>query len=351
MIPGKDKALPISEMLFGAYFPYGLFLSFAVGYTRGGLWWSLPALFIVAFVPLLDSIFGEDLSPRQSPASKSFTSSLMRFSPHGFVTGHAICIALLVHAARHWSVFEICLATFSTGMIGSIGITAAHELVHKSAPIDKAFGRLGLANVMYLHFEINHLRGHHVQVGTPEDESTAWKGESLYAFIARTVPGCLSLSWRLEVKRLERKQIPLWSLQNLMLQFVVVQLVYFCVMFALGGWLALLLFVLQASVAIFMLESVAYIEHYGALREALPNHRFGNMTPAHSWDSYFRFSNYLTFHLQRHADHHTTPTKSFAELQPEAERAPRLPAGYPVLINLAMCPPLWRRTMDRRIPR
>jgi alkane 1-monooxygenase len=135
-----------------------------------------------------------------------------------------------------------------------------------------------------------------------------------------------------------------------MLQFAATQAAYIAVLAMLGGWPAILFFLGQSTVAIFMLESVAYIEHYGLLRDRLPHERYGNMTPAHSWDSYHRFSNYLEFHLQRHADHHAAPTKSYCELQPMPLDAPRLPAGYPVMIGLAMVPPLWRWIMDPMIP-
>lgn len=337
-------------LVAGTYFSYGLFVCFAIAYVAHGWSWLVPALFIMAFVPALDTIAGEDLSTRQVPPSGSVARLLLHWAPHGFIIGYTICICLSCIALRGMTFLEAALAAFSLGMIGSIAITAAHELVHKSSFVEKAFGRLGLADVCYLHFEINHLRGHHVQVGTPKDESTAWKGESLYAFVYRTVPRCMSLSWRLETQRLKGKGRSIWSADNLMLQFAVIQTIYISVLAMLGSWPALVFFLVQSAVAIFMLESVAYIEHYGLLRDRLLHDRYGNMTPAHSWDSYYRFSNYLEFHLQRHADHHATPTKSYAELQPVPQESPRLPAGYPMMISLAMAPPLWRRIIDPRIP-
>jgi alkane 1-monooxygenase len=134
-----------------------------------------------------------------------------------------------------------------------------------------------------------------------------------------------------------------------MLLFVLLETLYLTILILLGGWSGLVVSLIQSTIAIFMLEAVSYVEHYGLVRQTLPNGRYGNMSPAHSWDSYHRFSNYLEFHLQRHADHHAAPTKSFSALQPHVETSPRLPAGYPTMVVLAMVPVLWRRVMDSRL--
>lgn len=342
---------PVSslEVLGGAYFSYGLFLCFAMAYVSRGWNWLLPALFVMVLVPTLDSLSGEDLTTRQAPPVGSTAAYLMTWAPHGFIIGYVASIALLVTTLSTLSVTEWVSAIFSLGMMGSIAITAAHELIHKTSLRDKAFGRLGLAAVCYMHFEIAHVRGHHVHVGTPRDESTARKGESLYAYICRTVPRCFVLAWRLESMRLAKRQRDVWSTDNDMLQLTALQALFVMALVIAGGWLGLLCFFAQSAIAIFMLEAVSYVEHYGLVRQTLGNGRYGNMTPAHSWDSYHRFSNYLEFNLQRHADHHATPTKSYTELQPIPDASPRLPAGYPVMITLAMLPPLWRRVMDQRL--
>jgi alkane 1-monooxygenase len=332
----------------GAYFPYLLFGCFAVGLIGGGLALALPALFILAVVPILDLLSGDS---RINFVKGDFTPVqriLLALAPIGFVVGHSAVIAFAALRIAHLTDLERGLITISVGMIGSISITAAHELVHKSGALQKSFARLGLLNVHYPHFEINHIECHHVWIGTDRDESTAWRGESLYHFIARTVPGCLALSWRLEMQRLRHRGIALISRSNRMLSKAITQLLYVAVIGTISGLQGLLFFFGQAAVAVFMLESVSFIEHYGLMRERLPNGRYASMTPSHSWDSYKRFSNYLEFQLQRHADHHSTPTKA-QELLRRSPDAPKLPAGYPVMITLAMVPPLWRAIMDRRI--
>lgn len=233
-------------------------------------------------------------------------------------------------------------------MIGSIGITAAHELVHKPRGFSKVFGRLGLSNVCYLHFEIHHIQGHHVLVGTEADKSTAWLGESLYRFLFRTVPGSVKESWEFESQRLHRRRISILSFRNQLFQFGLFQTVYVGAIYYLGGWMGVGFFFVQAGIAVFMLETVSYIEHYGLLRNKRSDGKYEPMSPANSWDCYGRFSNYLVFQLQRHADHHAYPTRSFSDLHTWDE-APKLPLGYPWLIGIALVPFLWRRMMDPRV--
>jgi alkane 1-monooxygenase len=135
-----------------------------------------------------------------------------------------------------------------------------------------------------------------------------------------------------------------------MLQFLLLQATYCAGIALLGGGLGLAAFVAQAIIAVFILESVAYVEHYGLVRGQEATGRFSAIAAEHSWDSYSRFSSYLEFNLQRHADHHAVPHKPYAQLRPH-ERAPRLPAGYPVMIFTALVPPLWFKVMDSRLQR
>jgi len=332
----------------GAYFPYLLFGCFAIGLLKPGIALALPTIFALGLVPLLDLICAENHETFQKPDFGTAQQVLLDAAPIGFVIGYAALVVITAMHIREFSAIEQVLAVLSAGFIGSVELTAAHELVHKAERVPKACGRLGLWNECYAHFEINHIEGHHVWVGTERDESTALKGESLYRFVARTVPACVKLSWELEARRLRHRGLPLFSLRNRMLQYALGQLVYLTVLGAVGGLPGLLFFFGQAAIAVFMLESVGYVSHYGLQRAKLPGGRFAPATTAHSWDTYHRFSNYLEFQLQRHADHHTAPGRALELLRP-SPGAPRMPAGYPVMIMVAMFPPLWRAVMDRRL--
>ncbi len=122
--------------------------------------------------------------------------------------------------------------------------------------------------------------------------------------------------------------------------------------FALGGWSAVGLFVVQAGVAIWQLELVNYIEHYGLTRKHLGEGKYEHVQPRHSWNAAHKASNWLLINLQRHSDHHYKPDRRFAVLQNYGtNEAPQLPYGYPVMTVLAMMPPLWRRFMNPRVRR
>jgi len=335
------------RFIAGSYFSFLFFPLFTFAVTYRGISWLVPALLVTVAVPILDSLTGEDrtIDGLQLLALQRW---LAESAPALFVLGNAAVVGVTAHIFSGLTLTEKFLSVISVGMIGSVGITAAHELVHKHETLSKVFGRIGLANVLYLHFEINHIRGHHVRVGTDQDQSTAWLGESLYRFFARTVPGCLKLSWELERDRLTRRGLGVIGAKNQMFQFAFLQCAYVAGILNLGGKVGVAFFVLQAFIAVFMLEAVAYIEHYGLLRAKRTDGKYSPMSPAHSWDCYGRFSNYLMFQLQRHADHHSFPTKDFSSLQTVGE-APKLPVGYPLLIGIAMVPPWWRRLMNPRV--
>lgn len=334
------------RLVGGSYFSYLFFPLFILALIYRGVWWLLPASLVLVVVPILDSMAGEDLTPDELVLSRS-QKWLLEAAPALFVLGNAVVIGLTAHIFVRLTTTEKLFAVLSVGMIGSIGITAAHELVHKLHRVSKFFGRLGLANVCYLHFEIHHIQGHHVLVGTEDDQSTAWLGESIYQFFFRTLPGSIRESWELETRRLNRRAVATLSLSNQMIRFAFLQSAYIAVIWFVGAWTGIALFLLQAGIAVFMLETVSYIEHYGLLRSKRADGKYEPMSPANSWDCYGRFSNYLVFQLQRHADHHSYPTRPFASLHTASE-APELPVGYPLLIGMAMIPPLWRRIMDAR---
>jgi alkane 1-monooxygenase len=335
------------ERVASAYFSHLLFPLFILGVVYRRIFLLLPVAFVMVLVPILDSLSKEDSTNGELVLS-SWKKRLVEMAPLLFVIGNACVVGIGAYLFRGLSISEKVFTVLGVGVIGSIGITAAHELVHKLHGIPKIFGRLGLANVCYLHFEVAHIQGHHVRVGTEDDQSTAWFGESLYLFVFRTVPGCLKLAWELEKQRLNRHELDTVSLKNNMIQFALLQSAYLAVIWYLGTWNGIAFFLLQAAVAVFMLETTSYIEHYGLLRAKEPDGKYAPMSPENSWDCYGRFSNYLVFQLQRHADHHSYPTRPFSNLQTASE-APKLPVGYPLLIGIAMIPPLWRKTMDNRV--
>ncbi|HMQ56982.1 MAG TPA: alkane 1-monooxygenase, partial [Rhizobiaceae bacterium] len=208
--------------------------------------------------------------------------------------------------------------------------------------------KLSLAVTGYAHFSIEHNRGHHVEVATPGDAASARFGESVWRFMLREIPGALLRGWRLEGERLARKGLPFLHLRNDILQGYAITFGVTCALTAAFGWIMLPFLVLHHAQAWFSLTLANYVEHYGLLRQKLPNGRYEPCTPRHSWNTNHIVSNLLLFHLQRHSDHHANPLRPYQALR-NFDELPRLPSGYPGSFLLAVVPPLWFAVMDPKV--
>jgi alkane 1-monooxygenase len=236
----------------------------------------------------------------------------------------------------------------SAGMVAGIAINTAHELGHKKESHERWLARVALAQTFYGHFFIEHNRGHHVRVSTPEDPASARMGENVWAFMPRTVAGSLRSAWGLEKRRLQRRGRRVWSLGNDVLNAWLMSVVLWAGLVAAFGVGILPYLVLQALVGIWLLESVNFLEHYGMKRQRLESGRYERVNPSHSWNSNNIGTNVLLYHLQRHSDHHANPTRRYQALRDFPE-APVLPTGYAGMIVLSWLPPVWRSVMDKRV--
>jgi alkane 1-monooxygenase len=308
-----------------------------VGHALGQYWHAFFVFWVV--VPALDWLVGRSEAPsRDTEMSRLQRNPFFRFVLHAWVP---LQLALVGWGA--WLVgsggvtgFDAMLFTLSVGLAtGGAGITIAHELGHKRSPFDRLLSRVLLVTVSYGHFTVEHNRGHHVRVATPEDPASARYGEAFWAFLPRTLAGSLAHAWQLD----RREVLGAWAAT-------------FAVAAALGaafGPLAVAFFFGQGAMAIVLLEAVNYIEHYGLERRKLADGRYERPAPRHSWDAYHWLSNAFLVNLQRHADHHVNPMRPYAALQPQ-EDSPKLPTGYPGMVPLAFVPPLWFAVMNRRVP-
>ena len=234
------------------------------------------------------------------------------------------------------------------GVVGGIAINTAHELGHKRASSEKWLSRVALAQTGYGHFFIEHNRGHHVKVATPEDPASSRLGESFWAFLPRTVVGSLRSAWGIETARLDRLGKSHWGIHNDVLSAWAMTIVFFAGLGIAFGPVVLPYLLVQAVIGFSLLEVVNYLEHYGLLRQKREDGRYERCLPEHSWNSNNVASNVLLYHLQRHCDHHANPTRRYQALR-HVEEAPQLPTGYAGMIVLAWFPPLWRRVMDPRL--
>lgn len=240
---------------------------------------------------------------------------------------------------------------FGMGILsGTVGINYSHELMHQKSRLERWLGDILLAMVLYSHFRSEHLLVHHRYVGTPRDPVTARYNEGFHRFYPRVLLQCLVSAFHAEKDKLARKDRPWTDRANPFWRYWAIQGGMLLLAGLLGGWAGLGLFLLQAGVAIWQLELVNYVEHYGLTRKHMGDGKYEHVLPRHSWNAAQKASNWLLINLQRHSDHHYKPNRRFPLLQNHAqEDAPQLPYGYPVMTVAAMIPPLWRRVMNPRV--
>jgi alkane 1-monooxygenase len=335
--------------LMGIIVPLSPFLAFFwVTVTGFGGMWFLGPLLVFGLFPLLDMAIGLDPSnPPDSVLKFLEQDRYYRWCTYLFIP---IQFAGLVFACWMWSNGDLNLIesiglALTMGVVGGIAINTAHELGHKRANSEKWLSRIALAQTGYGHFFIEHNRGHHVKVATPEDPASSRLGESFWAFLPRTVVGSLRSAWGIETARLDRMEKRHLSRHNDILTAWAMTVGLFAVLTIAFGWVVLPFLVAQAVIGFSLLEVVNYLEHYGLLRQKKEDGRFERCRPEHSWNSNNVASNVLLYHLQRHSDHHANPTRRYQALR-HMEEAPQLPTGYAGMIVLAWFPPLWRRVMD-----
>jgi len=338
--------------LLGLIVPFAPFLAFALVSATGLslLWFFGPLLVFVAF-PILDFAIGLDArNPPESVLKWLEQDRYYRWCTYVFIP---VQYAGLVFACWLWSsgdlnVFESIGLALTMGVVGGVAINTAHELGHKRADMERWLSRIALAQTGYGHFFIEHNRGHHVRVATPEDPASSRLGESFWAFLPRTVAGSLRSAWGIEAARLDRMGKSHWTLRNDILGAWAMTVALFAALAIVFGPVVLPYLLLQAVLGFSLLEVVNYLEHYGLLRQKREDGRYERCLPEHSWNSNNVASNVLLYHLQRHSDHHANPTRRYQALR-HVKEAPQLPTGYAGMIVLAWFPPIWRRVMDPRL--
>ena len=314
-------------------------------------WWFAGPIVVFGVIPLLDTALGRDASNPPDAAVPSLEADryyrwctwlYLPLQYAGFLWA-----AWLATRGDLSPVAYVGLA-LTVGTVAGIGINTAHELGHKRDRLERRLSKVALAQSAYGHFYVEHNRGHHANVSTPEDPASARLGESFWRFLPRTVGGSLRSGWSLAAAAQIRKDQRVWSWRNDVLNAWALTVVLF------GGTVAWLgprvvpFVVIQAVMGFLLLEVVNYIEHYGLLRQRVANGRYERCRPPHSWNSNNLASNLFLYHLERHSDHHANPTRRYQALR-HVDEAPQLPSGYALMICVAAVPPLWRRVMDHRV--
>lgn len=231
---------------------------------------------------------------------------------------------------------------------GSFGINVGHELGHRVKPFEQTLAKMLLLTSLYMHFFIEHNKGHHKQVATPHDPSSARYGEPVYLFYFRSITQGFRSAWQIAVRDTSRKGYPAFSVHNEMLRFQLIQLVLVLLAGLVFGWVAACCFVGAALMGILLLETVNYIEHYGLSRRQIGAGKWERAMPWHSWNSNHVVGRILLFELSRHSDHHYLASRKYQVLRHHHD-APQMPTGYPGMMLLSLLPPAWFAVMHPRI--
>jgi alkane 1-monooxygenase len=322
----------MTPFLLPLIFAFTAYMGPTIALSFGEPFSFLTVFIALVLLPGLDLLIGAiEAEPVQG--QKAFFDGVL----FAFVPYH---LFLIIWGGWTVSHLDISLVSkvglvLSVGMCsGAVGVTFAHELVHRHSRWQKFLGELILVFVCFGHFAPAHVLGHHKNVGTPEDPATARRGQSLYRFFLQAIPGIFVCSYRLRPQKT-----------------VVVSLLSLLVAVLLGVWCgvqAVVFFFAQSFVAIILTETVDYIEHYGLERRRLENGRYETISAALSWDSEAWLTSKILINLQRHADHHLHAAKPYEELESLPD-SPKLPTGYAGCLILAFVPFVWRKVMDPRL--
>ena len=332
--------------------PFVLFALAIVSFTSTGLacWYGFIYSFV--FVPILEGFFPADETNLDADAemvaknNKRFDYILYLAFAMQF-----ICLWIFLHSFQepNLNAFDVMGRILVMGLLcGSFGINLAHELGHRSSSFEQFLAQSLLLTSLYMHFFIEHNKGHHTHVATPDDPSSAKYKQSVYAFLVQTFIGTYMSALQISQKDLAKTNASFWSIKNEMLVFQCIQISFVCAIGFFFGWQVCAYFVAAAVMGMLLLETVNYIEHYGLSRQKNENDRFERVQAFHSWNSNHFMGRMMLFELSRHSDHHYQAARKYQVLRHQ-ENAPQMPTGYPGMIILALIPPVWFPLMDKQM--
>lgn len=320
--------------------------------VAGGIFFFVPVIYSFIVIPLLE-LFMEHSSQNMTKAEEevakkdiSFDILLWLIVPVQYILVGIFLYKLKTEPLSWWEIIGIISAL---GMsCGIFGINVAHELGHRNTWYEQLMSKALLLTSLYMHFFIEHNRGHHKNVSTDEDPASARYGETLYAFWLRSIINSWLHAWKLENNRLEKTGKKWYSLQNEMLQYQLIQAGFLSLIGLFFGWLPMLCFIAAAIIGFLLLETVNYVEHYGLRRKKVDDAFYEKVMPAHSWNSNHPIGRLMLFELSRHSDHHYMASRKYQILR-HFDQSPQMPTGYPGMMVLSMFPPLWFWFMHREI--
>ena len=332
--------------------PFTLYVLAYLSFTNTGwVCWLAPAL-VWFIIPMLELVLPQNLlNPTAAEEEMAkhdkvydyllyaivllLIPSLILFL-QGFVTSNLDTPTII---ARVWTMGILC---------GTFGINVAHELGHRVKRGEQVLAQVGLLTSLYMHFFVEHNKGHHKHVATPHDPSSARYNEPVYTFFYRTVVHGYKSAWSIANAEAVKANKPKFSLHNSMVRITLIQISFVLAIYFCFGLNATLYFAMAAAIGALSLETINYIEHYGLQRKVTATGNYERTMPHHSWNSSHPIGRLMLFELSRHSDHHYLASRKYQILR-HHDTAPQLPTGYPGSMLLSLFPPLWFKVMHKRI--
>ncbi len=332
--------------------PLILYALAVVAFASTGFYSWLALLYAWLFIPVIELILAPD-NENMDAVEEEMAKKDKRYD----VVLYAMVILLypvlfiFLRSMQEYGIgkWDIAARVVTMGMLcGTFGINIGHELGHRVNPYEQLLAKGSLLTSLYTHFFIEHNKGHHKNVGTKEDPSSARLGEAVYPFYFRTIVYSYSNAWKIANNDTQKKGHPVIGLHNEMLVLQLLQVGYLLLIFLFFGWVVTLYYLAAAFIGILLLETVNYIEHYGLSRKEISEGKYERAMPQHSWNSDHVIGRLMLFELSRHSDHHYMASRKYQVLR-HHENAPQMPTGYPGMMILSLFPPIWFFVMHRQM--
>lgn len=324
-----------------------------LGIHYQGFWSYSALIFAFGIIPLFELILPTNQNNYSENEIKSrlenqFFDILLYLNV--VIVYFSVIYSLHILTTKPFLFFELIGTILSLGIIlGANGINVGHELGHRKKLYERILGKLLLIPSHYTHFFIEHNHGHHLNVSTPDDPSTAKKNQSLYAFWWQTVTGTYLKAWQIQKNLNKQNNISFFNVKNDMFWFTIIQISYLILAFILYGNIGIILCLFAGIIGFLLLETINYIEHYGLMRNKTASGRYERVTEKHSWNSNHVLGRIILYELTRHSDHHYKSQKKYQVLEYH-DVSPQMPYGYPTSMVISFIPPLWFKIMNKHIP-
>ena len=331
------------------YLPLGIYPLIFLAAVYGG-WWLIPAFVFMSLTGLFDKWLGVDgksIDPYKTTEKGLFWHNLPVWI-WAFMWPVTLIFGMwMILMSDHLSTWECIVLAMILAMEAQAVFVIGHELIHRRVVWERRLGEFLLASASYPTYATEHVYIHHAKVGTPYDVGSAPRGESFWHYLPKELISNITNSWAFDKDRLARRGLPVWHYTNPFWRYGTGILFWHGLAYLMGGIWAIPIFAFLGFGCVFSMKISNYLQHYGLRRVLLPSGRWEKVAPRHSWSADFKFSNWMFFNMQRHADHHATASRHYPLLQVRGpEESPELPGTYADMMNIVLRPSKWFEKMD-----